>query len=85
MGLLALAAMVLGPMIGAFMGLDGAVVVMILIIVIGIAAVVFVMMIGLIEDEHPHRAEESAAVQAWSKRLAEQSSAQNHAETSAEG
>lgn len=83
-GLAILAAAIIGPAIGYFLGLAGAVNVMIFIAVIGFATVVLVMMIGLIEDEHPHTAEESDAVQAWLKRLAADSD-NSPSEASAEG
>ena len=82
-GLAILAAMIIGPLLGIFAHLEGAIVVMIFIIVVGFSTVVLVMMIGLMEEEYPHTAEESAAVQAWLKRLAAESDEPN--ETSAEG
>lgn len=71
-GLVILTAAILGPLFGAMLGLPGAVVVLILVAVLGFSTVVLVMMIGLMEMEFPHTAEESAAVQAWIKRLNEE-------------
>jgi uncharacterized membrane protein (Fun14 family) len=85
-GLAILAALILGPLLGYVFGLAGAVIVMILIAVIGFSTVVLVMMFGLIEVERPHAAEESDAVQAWSKRLNAQSDEQtSQAEASEDG
>lgn len=70
--LLALFFLVAAPVFSIIMGYDGAVVVMSVIIVIGFFTVIFVGVIGsLEEDNHPQSANDSAAVNAWKARLGE--------------
>jgi|GEM_PF-3975656 len=70
-GIAALALLVIVPIVYYMMfGEDAefAVAIMLEIAVIGFFTVIFVMIIGLVEDHYPTEAKDSAAVTAWSQR-----------------
>ncbi len=78
-GLAALAFLIGVPVIGAMMGLEFAVIIVLMIAVIGFFTIVFVMIVGSEHDHYPVEAKDSAAVTAWSERAAARQSQQAEA------
>ena len=69
-GILAIVFLIGAPLFCIFMGYDPAVAVLSIIIVFGFFTVIFVGVIGSLENEaHPQSASDSAAVNAWKSRL----------------
>lgn len=58
------------PVIGTMQGVNFAAIIVLMIAVIGFVTLVFVMIIGSEHDHYPVEAKDSAAVAAWTERLA---------------
>jgi hypothetical protein len=81
-GILALLSMVAAAVFCILMRYDPAIVVLSQIIVIGFFTVIFVGVIGSLENEaHPQNASDSAAVNAWKARLGDVPEAVESGET----
>lgn len=67
------------PVIGSMQGLEFAAIIVLMIAVIGFFTMVFVMIIGSEHGHYPVEAKDSAAVAAWTDRIAKSEKAQETA------
>jgi hypothetical protein len=82
-GILALIAVVVAPAFSVWAGFGGAVAVLSIVIVLGFFTVIFVSVVGSLENEaHPQSASDSAAVSAWKARLGDAPEASESSEAS---